>query len=373
MKKVLTVLFLVGATFPLMAALNVAAESGPITLTSLPEGAEVSDYVQVDLPLLGAETVQLTLDGEALFSSEENLKTVWKPRVLGEHTLIYTAGEKTITRAVKVVDLVKYAVTATIVGEGAVAGLDDYMSDTEVTLTATPNEGSVFCGWGATPVSMEATHSFTMPEEAVSVTAYFAPAAALNNYVAGQGLVSADEVDAKIQAHIAENNLKTPEEVEAAIEAHVASNGLLTPAQANQQTQNYIVANKLKSEQEVAAAIAQAIDEYVSSNGLLTPEEAEQLVNDYIADNNLMSKDEAKQELLDADEVFTADEMKALALGAPVIQVKNGKATVSIQVKRASELKGEWEVVEDGEVSVEITPKAGEKAGFYKFVVPNEQ
>lgn len=71
--------------------------------------------------------------------------------------------------------------------------------------------------------------------------------------------------------------------------------------------------------------------------------------------------------------IRSADEMKALALGAPGIQVKNGKATVSIQVKRASELKGEWEVVEDGEVSVEITPKAGEKAGFYKFVVPNEQ
>ena len=71
--------------------------------------------------------------------------------------------------------------------------------------------------------------------------------------------------------------------------------------------------------------------------------------------------------------VFTADEMKALALGALVIQVKNGKAIVSIQVKQASKLDGEWEVVEDGEVSVEITPKANEKAAFYKFVVPNEQ
>ena len=273
MKKVLTVLFLVGATFPLMAALNVAAESGPITMTSLPEGAEVSEYVQVDLPILGAETVQLTLDGEALFSSEENLKTIWKPRALGEHTLVYTAGEKTITRTVKVVDLVKYAVTATIVGDGAVAGLDDYMSDTEVTLTATPNEGSVFCGWDVASATTD-KHTFTMPEEAVKVTAYFASGAALEKYVT-----------------------KT----------------------------------------------------------------------------NLMSKDEAKQELLAADEVFTADEMKALALGAPVIQVKNGKAIVSIQVQQASELDGEWEVVEDGEVSVEITPKAGEKAGFYKFVVPNQQ
>ena len=296
------------------------------------------------------------VNGTIDFKSDTEIGLLWEPQV---YTVVETA--------------VKFDVAANVFGDGTVTGAGAYEAGETVTLVATPAEGYVFCGWGATPVSMEATHSFTMPEEAVSVTAYFAPAAALNNYVAGQGLVSADEVDAKIQAHIAENNLKTPEEVEAAIEAHVASNGLLTPAQANQQTQDYIVANKLKSEQEVAAAIAQAIEEYVSSNGLLTPEEAEQLVNDYIADNNLMSKDEAKQELLDADEVFTADEMKALAFGAPVIQVKNGKATVSIQVKRASELDGEWEVVENGEVSVEITPKAGEKAGFYKFVVSDEQ
>ena len=292
MKKLLTVLFLVGATFPLMAALNVTAESGPIMMTSLPEGAEVSEYVQVDLPLLGAEVLQLSLNDEVLFSSTEDLTTVWKPRASGEYTLVYTAGEKTITRTVKVVDLVKYAVTATIVGEGAVAGLDDYMSDTEVTLTATPNEGAVFCGWDVASATTD-THTFTMPEEAVEVTAYFASATALDKYVAREKL--------------------------------------LTPAQANQQTQ------------------------------------------DYVTNNNLMSKDEAKQELLDTDEVFTADEMKALALGAPVIQVKDGKAIVSIQVQQASELDGEWEVVEDGEVSVEITPKAGEKAGFYKFVVPNAQ
>jgi hypothetical protein len=233
----------------------------------------VSEYVQVDLPLLGAEVLQLRLNDEVLFSSTEDLTTVWKPRALGEHTLVYTAGEKSITRIVKVVDLVKYAVTATLVGDGTVAGLDDYMSDTEVTLTAMPNEGAVFCGWDVASATTD-THTFTMPENVVKVTAYFASGTALEKY---------------------------------------------------------------------------------------------------ITKTTLMSKDEAKQELLDADEVFTADEMKALALGAPVIQVKNGKATVSIQVKRASELDGEWEVVEDGEVSVEITPKADEKAGFYKFVVPNEQ
>ena len=167
-----------------------------------------------------------------------------------------------------------FAVTVDVVGNGTITGMGDYAADETVTLTATPNEGYVFCGWSATPVMMDTTYSFTMPEDAVALTAYFVPAVALNNY---------------------------------------------------------------------------------------------------IADNKLMSKDEAKQELLDDDEVFTEDEMKALALGAPVIKVKDGVATVSIQVQNASELDGEWEVAEDGEVSVEITPKAGEKAGFYKFVVPKQQ
>ena len=167
----------------------------------------------------------------------------------------------------------KFPVEVAVNGEGAVTGAGSYAPGDSVTLTATPNKGFVFCGWSE-PSAKSATYSFTMPEKAVSLTAYFAPK---------------------------------------------------------------------------AAVIA------------------------YVAMNNLMSKDEAVQEALDADEVFTADEMKALALGAPVIQVKDGKATVSIQVQQASELDGEWEVVEDGEVSVEITPKAGEKAGFYKFVVPNQQ
>lgn len=274
MKKVLIGLFGIGVTLPLVAASTVSAESSLIVMTSLPEGAEVSDYVQVDLPLLEAESLQVALDGEALFSSEEDFKGVWKPRKLGEQTLVYTAGDVTITRTVDVVKLVKYDVTATIVGDGVVAGLDAYMSDSEVTLTATPSEGYTFFGWSTTPVVMNTTYSFTMPEDAVALTAYFVPTVALNNY---------------------------------------------------------------------------------------------------IADNKLMSKDEAKQELLDDDEVFTEDEMKELALGAPVIKVKDGVATVSIQVQKASELNGEWEVVENGEVSIEITPNPGEKAGFYKFVVPNQQ
>ena len=168
----------------------------------------------------------------------------------------------------------KTSVIVTTIGEGSVTGAGEYFEGEAVTLTATADEDSVFCGWDVKDATMASTYTFTMPAEALEITAYFAPRVSVESYVSGNGL---------------------------------------------------------------------------------------------------MSKDDAKQELLDDDEVFTEDEMKALALGAPVIKVKDGVATVSIQVQKASELNGEWEVVENGEVSVEITPKAGEKAGFYKFVVPNQQ
>ena len=195
------------------------------------------------------------VNGTIDFKSDTEIGLLWEPQV---YTIVETEA--------------KYAVTATVVGNGSVTGAGDYAAGEAVTLTATADNGAIFLGWsdGIT----DETLSFTMGEADKNVTATFAETI---------------------------------------------------------------------------------------------------VVNAYITANNLMSKDEAKQELLDDGEVYTEDQMKALALGAPVIQVKNGKVTVSIQVKRASELDGEWEVVEDGEVSMEITPKAGEKAGFYKFVVPNEQ
>jgi hypothetical protein len=109
-----------------------------------------------------------------------------------------------------------------------------------------------------------------------------------------------------------------------------------------------------------------------SSFGGITEEELQEKIKEYIAENNLMTKDQAKQALLDDGDVFTADQMKELALGVPVIQVKNGVATVSIQVKKVGTLNGEWETVENGELTVEITPDVGEKAAFYKFAVDNQ-
>jgi hypothetical protein len=98
-----------------------------------------------------------------------------------------------------------------------------------------------------------------------------------------------------------------------------------------------------------------------SSFGGITEEELQEKIKEYIAENNLMTKDQAKQALLDDGDVFTADQMKELALGVPVIQVKNGVATVSIQVKKVGTLNGEWETVEDGELTVEITPDVGKR------------
>ncbi|MBR6802647.1 MAG: leucine-rich repeat protein [Kiritimatiellae bacterium] len=68
-------------------------------------------------------------------------------------------------------------------------------------------------------------------------------------------------------------------------------------------------------------------------------------------------------------DLHTADEMKEMVVDTPVIEAKNGVVTIRLQVKDGAAS----EVMDGGEVSVEITPKAGEKAGFYKFVVPDEQ
>ncbi|MBR4945443.1 MAG: hypothetical protein IKZ27_00410, partial [Kiritimatiellae bacterium] len=67
--------------------------------------------------------------------------------------------------------------------------------------------------------------------------------------------------------------------------------------------------------------------------------------------------------------LLTKDELMDLALSTPVIEVKDGVAMVSVQILKCLSLEDEWEEV--GAVSVDFD--ADEKAGFYKFVVPNKQ
>jgi hypothetical protein len=79
-------------------------------------------------------------------------------------------------------------------------------------------------------------------------------------------------------------------------------------------------------------------------------------------------------------ELITSDQLQEMALSEPVIEVKDGTATVGISVMKASTVDGEWENVELEEDSasveantVKVTVSADEKAAFYKFVVPEKQ
>jgi hypothetical protein len=70
-------------------------------------------------------------------------------------------------------------------------------------------------------------------------------------------------------------------------------------------------------------------------------------------------------------ELITSDQLQVMALSAPVIEVKDGTATVGISVIKASAVEGEWENVEleEDTTSVEadtvkVTSPADEKAAF---------
>ena len=166
-----------------------------------------------------------------------------------------------------------YDVTINCKGDGTVSGEGFYQPGESITLTATPSDGSVFCGWDGYKKTAGETISFVMPEEDVVLTAYFANASALDVYLSTHGNVGGDDLDSLVEAEIAKRDL------------------------------------------------------------------------------------------------HTADEMKEMVVDTPVIEAKNGVVTIRLQVKDGAAN----EVMDGGEVSVEITPKAGEKAGFYKFVVPNQQ
>ncbi|MBQ9694517.1 MAG: hypothetical protein IJV69_07165, partial [Kiritimatiellae bacterium] len=255
-------------------------------LYQLAPGSDSASGETFTLKLWDAATGQIyDIEQTVTFASDSTIGSIINPQV---YTVVETE--------------VKYPVVVKVIGEGSVAGEASYAAGEEVVLTATADEGNLFCGWSTTPVTMTAAYTFTMPEEAVTLTAYFAPADAVEAYVSGKELVTADEVDAKIQ--------------------------------------------------------------------------------DYIVVNQLMSKDAAKQALLAADEVFTADEMKEMAFGAPVMEVKDDVIEIAISLQTAETLNA-WEALAlqgatleidatKGQVRVKV-PKGNKSAAFYKFVVPTEQ
>ena len=169
-----------------------------------------------------------------------------------------------------------YAVTVTVVGEGAVTGAGTYAVGADVTLVATATEGSVFCG--RAELSGGATLTFTMPEGEKTVTAYFASATAVQRYVATQYPASTEYKEA----------------VDAAVDAEIKNR-----------------------------------------------------------------------------ELYTKDQMKSLALGAPGIEGKEGEAKVGIAVMKANALDDEW--TEADKVEAVIALGDDENAAFYKFVVPSDE
>ena len=196
----------------------------------------------------------------------------------------------------------KYMLTLKVVGGGLVSGAGQYAAGTQVTLTAVPGEGMTFCGWSQGPQRDATTLTFVMPAEAQTLTAYFAPTAAIENYLSGVPSVKPEEIEAQIQA--------------------------------------------------------------------------------YITANNLMSKEDAKQALLKDDEVFTGDEMKEMAFGAPVMEVKEDVIELAISLQTAESLNA-WQAMALQDATLEIdeaqglvrikVPKGNKQGAFYKFVVPNNQ
>lgn len=87
-----------------------------------------------------------------------------------------------------------FDVSIVTVGNGTFTGADAYIEGDEVTVSATADEGWVFCGWNTDPVTPSEFYTFTMPAEDVTLTAYFAPEKAIQQYIATNGLISPEQI-----------------------------------------------------------------------------------------------------------------------------------------------------------------------------------
>jgi uncharacterized repeat protein (TIGR02543 family) len=93
--------------------------------------------------------------------------------------------------------------------------------------------------------------------------------------------------------------------------------------------------------------------------------------NAYITARNLISRADAKQALLDENEICTLDDFKASAPGAPLVKVETTdsgakKVTVKINVKKATDLQGEW--TDAGSKEISIPMKNTSNASYYKVI-----
>ncbi len=296
-----------------------------LTAVSLPESLAISSLASV---FSNCENIQTIYSYGAPFTLDlkKMPKELYYSSKYAEEWETYLASLSPLDRPDSVICMGHKVTVIPVVSGGGVTTFQKkiIMWGDTVTIEATPNEGFLFLGWSSNIEGIEGlepTLTFTMPEEPVTLVANFFPKALVKGWI------------------------------DAAVEAKIDGTTLLTPEQADKRTEA-------------------VIEEKVSSGELLTQEGAAAKTEEII------------NEKVEKKELITSDQLKEMALGVPLIEVMDGKAQVGISLKRATALDGgAWEQVvlekdaatvrSDGALNVSVP--AGEKAAFYKFVVPTKQ
>lgn len=113
----------------------------------------------------------------------------------------------------------------------------------------------------------------------------------------------------------------------------------------------------------------------------------EEKVNSKIDGERLLTAKQAEaktvatiNQKVEKKELITFEQLQTMALAEPVVEVKEGVATVGISLKQAESLDGTWTDVDLADDAVSVTGDkvklavpANDKAAFYKFVVPEKQ
>ncbi len=252
----------------------------------------------------------------------------------------------------------------------------------EVSVTATPNEGFEFLGWSSDVEGICGTGetiTFTMPERDVTLVPNFFPTtlveglvtASINAQIEAGALVRPADVDAKITTHKTETPHLSSEDVDAKITAHATSKPHLTEE---------LVNGKVAAVETKVTAVEAALTNHTNNAPHLSSEDVDAKVDAKVQEQIEPIKKAGVQEALDADEVYTKDEMQVLAYDDPLIEVVDGKARVGIALQKATSLTGDWKTVtvtepsttDDGKVIVDVKPEEGETTAFYRFVVGDE-